>query len=89
MILNQLKEMIATLEAEQVPETPKPPRVISIMAKNVQYGDHVNFEGYGWKEVNGHTQFLDSGDTVLAAMGTGGAVHTFPGKQRVQVRRYA
>ena len=89
MILDQLKEMIATLEAEDKQGPPKPPRTISVMSKSVQYGDHVNFEGYGWKEVNGHIHYADSGDTVLATMGTGGAVHTFPGNQRVQVRRYA
>lgn len=88
-MLKELKKIVAKLEAEQAAaEVIRPPRILSITARNVQYGDYVNFEGYGWCEVNGHTEYTNSGDVVLAAMGTGGAVHTFPCKQRLQVRRY-
>ena len=86
--IKQLRDAADALEASMAPVLSKPPRTLSIMAKNVQYGDHVNFPNIGWKEVNGHTHYEDSDDTVLAAMGAGGAVHTFPGHQRVQVRRY-
>ena len=87
-LIKQLRDAADALEASMQPAPSKPPRVISIMAKNVQYGDHVNFPNIGWKEVNGHTHYGDSDDTVLSAVGAGGAIHTFPGHKRVQVRRY-
>lgn len=84
------EERIKELEAEiaAIKKANKPPRVVSIMAKNVKPGDHVNFPTFGFCEVNGYGHYEDSGDTVLNAMGVNGAIHTFPGNQRVQVRRY-
>ncbi len=87
-LAQSLRDAADALEAAQAPIAPKPPRTVSLMAKNVQNGDHVNFEGHGWSEVNSHVCYTDSNRVLMVSVGTGGAVHPFPGNERVQVRRY-
>ena len=74
-------------EADALEASIKPPRILSIKAKNIQNGDHVNIPIFGWSEVNGVVMYTDTNDVKLVTVASS-TIHPFPGDERVQVRRY-
>ena len=66
------------------PEPEKPRRLVAKMAKNINPGDLVEFNGYGWREVAGWSKM---GDRVTLSAENLPFQH-FEATQRVRVQRH-
>lgn len=79
----RLSEVLGQMTEAKTP--PEKRRVISKMAKNVEHGDTLSFPDFGWGEVNCWVYHGDTDTVVLGAPGM--PMLTFPGTQRVRVKR--